>query len=68
MTKGGDRLSEMKKSCDTCAYSYYLTEGTREHCSNPNYNSNTYTHDMFMEDRVQGHCRFWTPKKERSTV
>ncbi len=55
-------MNEAEKHCGTCAFSYYPEGEAREHCSNPNYNSSTYTHDMLMEDWGQGHCRFWTPK------
>lgn len=52
------------KTCDTCAHSYLEQEksGLRQKCRSPEYNASTYTHDMFMEDRGQAHCRFWAPK------
>ena len=45
-----------------CAFSCYPRGETREHCSSPDYNATTYTHEMLMEDWGQGHCRFWAPK------
>ena len=59
-----------EKTCDNCMYSYeredqlHLLPGRRylQHCGNRDYNSDSYTHEMRMEDRGDGHCRFWTPK------
>lgn len=36
--------------------------GEMQHCSNPIYNSDEYTHEMLMEDWEKGYCRLWTPK------
>lgn len=57
-------MRENEKSCDTCAHSYMERESfkLRQKCRSSEYNASTYTHEMFMEDRGQGHCRFWTPK------
>jgi len=64
-------LSDVKKHCDTCEYSYMSTEKNEytEHgimpvqrCSSADYNSPSYTNQMLMEDWGQGHCRFWAPK------
>lgn len=56
-------MREVRKHCDTCNYSYMEREssGPRQKCRSPEYNAETYTHDMFMEDWGQSHCRFWTP-------
>ncbi len=64
------RLQENEKSCDTCAHSYMESEGLRlrQKCRSPEYNSPDYTSGMFMEDREQGCCRFWSPRNtERKT-
>jgi hypothetical protein len=57
-------LRENEKSCDACAHSYMERENSklRQKCRSPEYNASTYTHAMFMEDRIRGHCRFWIPK------
>ena len=57
-------MQENEKSCDTCAHSYMESEGLRlrQKCRSSEYNSPAYTHDMFMEDRERGLCRFWTPE------
>ena len=57
-------MRETEKSCDTCKHSYMEREDFkfRQKCRSPEYNASTYTHEMFMEDRVQGYCRFWAPK------
>lgn len=66
-------MSETKKHCDTCAYSYMSKEKNEyaeqgfipvQRCSNAEYNSVGYTNQMLMEDwgRGRGYCRFWTPK------
>lgn len=56
-------MNETEKTCDTCAHAYYdPAEAETQNCSNPNYNSQSYTHDMLMEDWSHGHCRFWAPK------
>ena len=42
---------DLEKYCDTCAYSYQgknrerlrLSHKSRQHCSNPEYNSSEYT-------------------------
>ena len=59
-------MRENEKSCDTCAYSYMEQEGfrLRQKCRSPEYNASFYTHEMFMEDRIYGHCRFWRPKTQ----
>ena len=53
-----------EKNCDTCAHSYTEREGIRlrQKCRSPEYNSVAYTHEMFMEDRNRGCCRFWSPE------
>ena len=51
-------MSEIEKHCGNCAFSCYPGGETREHCSSPDYNATTYTHEMLMEDWGQGHCRF----------
>lgn len=58
-------MPDTEKRCSTCASSYYPTDGKREHCSNPNYLSPNYTHDMRMEDWSLGYCRFWAPKRQK---
>ena len=60
-------MSETLKHCDTCAHSYMERENfrLRQKCRSPEYNAATYTHDMFMEDRGQGCCRFWTPQTQK---
>ncbi len=66
-------MTETKRHCDTCKYSYYTKDRewppkmrkARQHCSNPKYNSESYTSEMCLEDWGQGYCRFWTPKNER---
>lgn len=63
-------MSEVKKHCDTCKYSYGVIERSfwrskgvkRQHCSNAEFHSARYTHKMLMEDRGKNYCRFWTPK------
>ena len=37
----------------------------RQKCDSAEYNSAAYSHEMFMEDRGQGYCRFWTPKTRK---
>ena len=46
-------MSEMEKRCGNCAFSCYPRGETREHCSNPDYNAITYTHEMLMEDKMR---------------
>lgn len=66
-------MAELKKHCDTCAYSYYRREQSarfaefvkRQHCRNPVYNSPNYTQKMLLEDWDKGHCRLWTPIPEK---
>jgi hypothetical protein len=49
----------MEKNC-------YIPEGVRmQHCSNPIYNSDAYTHEMLMEDWDKGCCRLWTPQIQK---
>ena len=56
-------MKEEEKTCDTCAHAYYDPAGAgTQNCSSPNYNSQSYTHDMLMEDWSQGRCRFWAPQ------
>lgn len=65
-------MSETKKSCDNCRYSYFKQDASRhptigllrQHCRNEQYNSEEYTTEMAMEDREQDHCRFWAPMDE----
>ena len=59
-----------EKTCDNCNFSYLerdelqLIPGREflQHCASEQYNAASYTHEMIMEDRGGGHCRFWTPK------
>lgn len=59
-----------EKNCDNCNYSYlkrdefHLIPGREflQHCASEQYNAPSYTHEMLMEDRSGGHCRFWSPK------
>ena len=57
-------MRENEKSCDACSHSYMERENfkLRQKCRSSEYNASTYTHEMFMEDRGLGYCRFWTPK------
>ncbi len=64
-------MNDVKKHCDTCAYSYMGTEKNEyvqdgfipvQRCSNDNYNATSYTNKMLMEDWGRSYCRFWTPK------
>lgn len=63
-------MRENEKSCDTCAHSYIERENfrLRQKCHSPEYNASTYTHEMFMEDRGQGHCRFWAPQNTEQVI
>lgn len=62
-------MNEGRKSCDTCTYAFYITdkgdpapkERRWQHCKNPVYNSEEYTHTMLMEDWDRGYCRLWEP-------
>jgi len=62
-------LSEVKKSCGNCRYSYSKQDTTqhptigllRQHCRNEQYTSSEYTEEMYLEDRGRGYCRFWAP-------
>lgn len=65
-------MEEIKKHCDTCAYSYYsdrpknaITDSERQYCRNPLFNSPAYTYEMFMADRSNDYCRFWKAKNEK---
>ncbi len=67
-------MSELKKHCDTCAYSYMGTERNEyaeggfipvQRCSNRDYNASGYTNTMLREDWGRGHCRFWAPKTQQ---
>lgn len=67
-------MTEPKKHCDTCIYSFFIEEKNIEvgygyvqmqHCSNPIYNSPTYTHKMLLEDWGKGYCRLWQPVPEK---
>lgn len=60
-------MRENEKNCDTCAHSYMDRENfrLRQKCRSSEYNSPTYTHEMFMEDWCQGYCRFWAPKTRK---
>lgn len=59
-----------EKTCDNCNYSYlerdelHLVPGREflQHCASKQYNAAAYTHEMIMEDRSGGHCRFWIPE------
>ncbi len=59
-----------EKTCDNCNHSYlerdelHLIPGREflQHCDSKDYNAATYTHEMIMEDRSGGYCRFWAPK------
>ena len=59
-----------EKCCGNCGHSYVDREETLHipgvpvirHCKSPDYNSEAYSHEMFMEDRSGGHCRFWIPQ------
>ncbi len=57
-------MRENEKTCAACAYSYTERTGfrLRQKCRSPEYNSQGYTGDMFMEDRERGFCRFWSPE------
>ena len=63
----------MKKSCDTCRYSYYEKDTSRhptigilrQHCSSEEYNSPSYTEEMLIEDMKNGCCRFWAADDEK---
>lgn len=58
-------MTEEIKSCDTCAHSYIVQGDVKtQNCGSPDYNSESYTHEMLMEDWDQGYCRFWSPKNE----
>lgn len=58
------------KTCDNCNHSYlerdelHLIPGRKflQHCDSKKYNAPSYTHEMIMEDRSGGHCRFWAPQ------
>ena len=57
-------MREDEKNCANCAHSF-MDRGRlrlRQKCRSPEYNSPAYTHDMFVEDRERGLCRFWTPE------
>lgn len=62
-------MSEVKKSCGNCLYSYSKQDTTRhpmigllrQHCRNERYTSPEYTEEMYLEDRARGYCRYWTP-------
>ena len=60
-------MRENEKNCNTCAHSYMEGENfrLRQKCRSPEYNSTAYTQEMFMEDRGQGYCRFWTPQTQK---
>lgn len=65
-------MEKIKKHCDTCAYSYIrrasapcFLSGRVQCCSSPEYNAADYTHEMFMEDRAHGYCRFWAPREQK---
>lgn len=60
-------MSENEKSCSNCRYSYMGREDFRpcQKCSNLDYNSPSYTHEMFMEDWELGYCRFWAPNTQK---
>ena len=65
-----------EKNCDNCNFSYlardelHLIPGREflQHCASEQYNAANYTHEMLMEDRSDGHCRFWTPKIPEGTI
>ncbi|MBQ9721456.1 MAG: hypothetical protein IJV64_12305 [Oscillospiraceae bacterium] len=61
-------MNEPKKHCNNCFYSYMEQEngGEMQHCRNPIYNSDEYTHEMLTEDWNKGYCRLWTPKDRRN--
>ena len=43
----------------------YIQGGVEtQHCRNPIYNSEAYTHEMLLEDWDKGYCRYWNPKKQ----
>ena len=62
-------MSSPKKSCSNCKCSYYKQDTSkhptigllRQHCGNEQCNSEEYTEKMYLEDRKNGCCRFWTP-------
>lgn len=61
-------LRDIQEHCDTCAHSYMERENLhlRQKCDSTEYNNSAaYIHEMFMEDRGQGYCRFWTPKTRK---
>lgn len=61
----------LEMSCRTCAYSYVRDPEPLHirgvpiilRCSCPDYNSEAYTLEKFMEDRNGNRCRFWIPQK-----
>ena len=64
-------IPKTEKTCGNCEYAYYQRDDLHlipgqaylQHCGNENYNADSYTEEMMMEDRGGGHCRFWTPQK-----
>ena len=67
-------MNGIMRSCSTCKYAYYRKDTSRhpmigilrQHCASEDYNSLTYTEEMYLADIKKGCCRFWTPDEEEN--